>query len=421
MRAALIPAAILVLIGGGAAAGSSFRVIHNFCAQASCTDGQFPFGKLTVDATGNIYGVTVGGGVANRGIVYELKRGRHHILNILYNFCKETGCPNGTSVTGGVIRDTKGNLYGTTYAGGASDDGVAYRLAPQKSGEWSQTLLTTFTGANGAHPNGALGYAGQTSGLQYDGVSPLYGVTGQGGIDPNGGTMFTLTPNGANWDFETIFNFSTDGGTGYAPYSAPIVDAAGNVFGTANNNVVYKLAYVDSTWNEEVVYTFCQGCNDNLQGPDGITFDASGAIVGTATFGGPYCTFPHGREKRCGGGVFRLTPSSTNWNYAALYDFCAVNKNCKDGKVETIQTAPVIDASGNIYGTTSDGGRYGFGVLFRIQTNGAYEVLHNFCNPRDCSDGATPDGLAIDAKGHILGVAVQGGPNNGGAIFEYTP
>jgi uncharacterized repeat protein (TIGR03803 family) len=81
----------------------------------------------------------------------------------------------------------------------------------------------------------------------------------------------------------------------------------------------------------------------------------------------------------------------------------------------------VVDASGNVYGTTSDGGRYDFGVLFRIRTDNTYEVLHDFCKPGDCSDAVTPDGLVMDTAGHIFGVAVQGGPNNGGAIFEYTP
>ena len=433
MRSMLFRAAIVygVLLLSGAAQSANFRVIHTFCAETNCTDGQNPLGSLTVDAQGNIYGVTVYGGAASLGTVYVLKpgHGRKFSLETLYSFCTEDGCPVGQMPTAGVIRDISGNLYGMTSAGGTGDKGVAYKLALQSDGTWTQTVLQTFTGPNGASPLGAFAYAGEASGAPYDGTSPLYGTTISGGTDPNGGTVFALTPDGSNWSFETILNFSaaTNSQTGFQPLAAPVVDASGNLFGTTNGGpahnggVVFKLVHGHSGWTEHLPHIFCTGCNDNTSSPAGLAMDATGNLVGTTGFGGPSCVFTHHGPKRCGGGIFRLTPNGKKWDYAALYDFCAVNKACRDGNIETISPAPVIDASGNIYGTTSDGGRYGYGVLFRIRTDGTYEILHSFCKPGNCGDGGTPDGLGIDAEGHIYGIAVQGNANNAGTVFEYTP
>jgi len=414
---------MLVLLFGGAAQGASFRIVHNFCEETNCTDGQNPLGHLTIDAQGNLYGTANGGGAANRGTLYELKRGhgRQFTLKTLYSFCD--GCQGGQQPISGVIRDTSGNLYGMTELGGASGKGVAYKLTPRRNGEWTQTVLQTFTGSNGSYPYATFAYAGATSGLPYDGISPLYGTTLTGGTDPNAGTMFALTPDGANWTFETIFNFSTVAGstTGARPTATPVVDAAGNVFGTAGSRTVYMLVHGDEGWSEETIYNFCSGCNDNTATPSGLTMDAAGALVGGAGSGGPYCTPGHHGPRRCGGGIYKLTPDGTSWDYTALYDFCAKSKACRDGKIETVAIPPVVDASGNVYGTASDGGKYGFGVLFRIRTDGVYEVLHDFCKPGDCRDGLTPDQLVMAADGSIYGITVQGGPNNAGALFEFQP
>jgi uncharacterized repeat protein (TIGR03803 family) len=425
MRSAILAATMLVLLFSGAAHGGSFRVIHDFCAEANCTDGWRPNGGLAIDPQGNLYGTARSGGAAAQGTVYELNRGRgkQFTLKTLHSFCQEDDCADGYWAEG-VIRDTSGNLYGMTQNGGTSYDGTAYELTPRRGGEWKYTRLTTFDGAHGILPIGTFGYAGAASGLPYDGTSPLYGTTDFGGTGPNGGTVFTLTPDGAHWNFETIFNFTPAGDDNSQPAGAPVLDASGNLFGAtlARDGEIYELTPNGGGWSEQIVYTPCSSCNDKTAGPGELAIDAAGTLVGATGYGGPYCTGAEGHTHRCGGGIFKLAPAGTDWSYTALYDFCAETNKCRDGNEDRVfPAAPVIDASGNIYGTVPHGGKHGFGVLFRIGTDGAYEVVHDFCALANCSDGGIPDHLVMAADGVLYGIATQGGANGGGTVFAFTP
>lgn len=423
MRSAIVSTAMLVLVFGGTAQGASYRILHDFCAEMDCADGAYPFGSMALDTQGNLYG-TASGGTGHSGIVFELQRGRGKKFKIqtLYNFCKEDGCLDG-QLPHGVIRDVSGNLYGMTYYGGTSNDGVAYRLAPRRKGDWKQTLLQTFAGPNGSTPDDAFGYVGATSGQPYDGTSPLYGTTVDGGTDPQGGTVFTLTPNGAHWTFETIYNFISGSGNAGSPFTTPVLDASGNLFGTTadGSGAVYELTHGGGGWSEKVLYAFCDTCNDNTIWPGELTFDTAGALVGATASSGPYCGFD-GQPVRCGGGVFRLAPDGAAWDYSALYYFCAKNKQCRDGEDGEISNAKVGDASGNTYGTASSGGKYHGGVLYRIRTDGTYEVVHDFCSTSSCTDGGEPEQLIVAADGKTLyGIAAYGGAYGKGLIFEYAP
>ncbi|HEX4859815.1 MAG TPA: choice-of-anchor tandem repeat GloVer-containing protein [Rhizomicrobium sp.] len=428
MRSVIVPAAMLVLLFGGTAQAGSLRVIHDFCAQALCTDGDAPNGNLVIDPQGNVYGTAEGGGAPQHGLVYELKRGhgKQFTFETLYTFCTEDGCPDGYQAEG-VIRDTSGNLYGMTEGGGTSNDGTAYMLTPRHGGAWKYTKLKIFNGNDGDLPIGTFGYAGSESGLPYDGTSPLYGTTVSGGTSPTGGTVFTITPDGGHWTFQTIFNFTAQGDANEDPAGTPVLDASGNLFGTTlvNGNLgeVYELSPDGGGgWNEHIVYTFCGGCNDNTAGAGELAMDASGSLIGITSYFGPYCSGHGLHTVRCGGGVFKLAPDGANWDYTALYDFCAKSKKCSDGSEDMIfPPAPVIDAFGNIYGTTRRGGKYGSGVLFRIGTDGSYEVVHNFCAQAGCADGKTPDHLVMAADGSLYGNTVEGGASNGGTVFEFTP
>ena len=422
MRSAILAATTLVLLFSGAAHGGSFRVIHDFCAEAKCADGSFPYGSLAIDPQGNLYGTAQGGGTAAHGTVYELNRGRgkQFTLKTLYSYCKEDDCPDGYEAEG-VIRDISGNLYGVMQEGGTSHDGLAYELAPRRNGEWKHTILKTFDDSHGGLPLGTFGYAGSASGLPYDGASPLYGTTHFGGTDPLGGTVFTLTPEGAHWKYETIFNFTDGADDNSEPAGAPVLDASGNLFGTTTDRAageIYELIPGGGGWSEQIVYTPCFSCNDKTYGPGELAIDAAGTLIGGMAYGGPYCT---GHSQRCGGGIYKLAPAGTDWDYTALYDFCAKNKQCRDGNEDTTYpAAPVIDASGNIYGTVSRGGKHGFGVLFRIGTDGTYEDVHDFCALANCSDGSYPHNLVMAADGVLYGIATQGG-NGAGAVFEFKP
>jgi len=157
-------------------------VLHRFNNNGK--DGVNPgWGSLFRDASGGLYGTTRAGGPAVAGIIYRLAHqpGGHWKESILYNFKKDA---SGYSPNTGVVMDSAGNLYGTTDYGGAGDCGVIYKLAPGKKGQWTYTVLHTFTGSDGCLPEGNL---------VPDKNGNDYGVTALGG-DYGAGVVFEITP-----------------------------------------------------------------------------------------------------------------------------------------------------------------------------------------------------------------------------------
>jgi uncharacterized repeat protein (TIGR03803 family) len=149
-------------------------------------DGESPgLGALTIDGSGNLYGTTAGGGSTGYGTVFKLTRGPngHWMETVLHSF---EGGTNGVEPSAGVVVDRSGNLYGTTIAGGDSDCGcgLVYKLAPRPGGKWEYTVLHTFTGSDGAQPD---------ANLILDDKGNLYGTTATGGTY-GGGVAFELTP-----------------------------------------------------------------------------------------------------------------------------------------------------------------------------------------------------------------------------------
>jgi uncharacterized repeat protein (TIGR03803 family) len=146
-------------------------VLYSFTGGA---DGRNPYGGVIRDSAGNLYGTTVEGGTANSGVVYKLDTTGHE--TVLYSF---TGGPDGGGPSG-VIRDSAGNLYGTA-SGGTAGQGVVYEL--DTAGQ--ETVLHSFTGgADGYYPNG---------GVIRDSAGNLYGTTSNGG-QTGGGVVFKLKP-----------------------------------------------------------------------------------------------------------------------------------------------------------------------------------------------------------------------------------
>jgi uncharacterized repeat protein (TIGR03803 family) len=219
--------------GGGAFdAGTVFRVdkngrekvLHSFTGTRG--DGARPLAGLVRDAAGNLYGTTVnGGGPANYGTVFMVdKRGKEKVL---YRF-GASGL-HGANPFGTLVRDKKGNLYGTTLYGGASY-GTVFKLA--STGK--QTVLHYFGGADGANPVG---------GVIRDAKGNLYGTTQVGGASGNG-IIFKLGPSGK----ETVLhNFG--GADGAYPNAALLRDVLGNLYGTAGGGgadgfgVVFNLTH----------------------------------------------------------------------------------------------------------------------------------------------------------------------------------
>jgi uncharacterized repeat protein (TIGR03803 family) len=326
--------------GGAANAGVVYKiesggretVLYSFTGGA---DGAYPQSGVTLDSAGNLYGTTEWGGISNAGVVYEVDQSGHE--TVLYNF---TGGADGGYPIGAVILDPDGNLYGTTFGGGTTNrigipEGLVFKLDP--SGH--ETVLHSFTGlADGGVPE---------AGLIRDSDGNLYGTTVYGGL--GAGVVYEISPVGQ----ETVLYSFTGGPDGGNPYAGVIRDPTGNLYGTNVNfgagggGVVFELT---SAGSYSVLYSFTVGPDGNSPF-GGVIRDTAGNLYGTATYGGdPGCIFG------CGV-VYQLDPSGTE---RVLHSFTG-GADGSDPWAGVTQ-----DSSGNLYGTTTQDGSAGGGVLFKL-------------------------------------------------------
>jgi uncharacterized repeat protein (TIGR03803 family) len=395
-----------------------YTLLHNFCTQDDCADGSFPTAGLVADTKGNLFGVTETGGTHNDGIVFELERHRKtYTLKVLHDFC--FSCGDGDFPFASLIADVNGNLYGTTLGGGAHDCGIVFRLSP---GTKKLKVLHDFCTqeGDGNSLDQALSYAGKNSGMLYDGASPLYGTTAEGGANAHG-TVFSLTPSGRTWALTTLYAFCAlsgcaDGGT---PSGEVLVDNAGNLFGNASlgggGGSVYELSPAGSApMTEKIVHSFCapNDCPDGQEPTGALAMTPSGEIFGTTENA-------LGSE---GGAIFKLTSNGTGWDESLAHVFCS--GKCDDGYLPS--GGLIADSHGDIYGVDELGGAgehgVGGGVAFRLRGN-KLTPLYPFCSEENCADGRVPMGtLTIDGRGDLFGVTSQGGPVTGaGTIFQLHP
>lgn len=406
-----------------AATGSTFTILHNFCTQSGCPDGEFPNAGLLADSSGNLYGTATGGGAHQNGVIYELvKSGTTFTYHVLYSFsaCNSTACVDGTTPLDRLIIDTSGNLYGTTVAGGTASGtttsgGTVFKFLTAHK---IYRVLYSFCslGGNkctdGGSPSSPLAYAGQTSGTPYDGKSALFGTTDLGGANGEG-VLYQLTRSNTAIVQTVIHSFCSRTGCsdGDSPEGPIAVNTAGTVFGAAEfggklkGGAIYRA--VPATGRESVLYSFppcgAPPCTDG-SAPQGVLLQ-SNTISGS--------TFSGGQK---GSGVIYSfdVPSATE---QVLYDFCA-QPNCADGENPDEVLNPM---AANLLGTAESGTG---GVLFRLNTNKKTErILHTFCQQLpDCTDGEAPLGGAIaDASGNMFGVTEVGGSGGGGIVYELSP
>jgi uncharacterized repeat protein (TIGR03803 family) len=212
----------------------SENVLYHF--NISGSDAFLPYASLILDAAGNLYGTTEGGGTFNAGTVFELSPSTSGLWNeeILYNF-SEYGS-SGYSPVAGLILDAKGNLYGTSGAGGAFRGGVVFELTPV-DGTWDITVLVSLAN-NTEPPVGPNLYAG----LVLDTAGNLYGATTFGGNFYADGSVFELEPlSHGNWLYKELYSSGTYGAN---PYDTPILDTAGNLYITASEGGKYTAGTV---------------------------------------------------------------------------------------------------------------------------------------------------------------------------------
>jgi uncharacterized repeat protein (TIGR03803 family) len=333
-------------------------------------------------------------------------------LKILHNFGAAGFAAGGNYPLGGLIFDNAGNLYGTTQGGGTYNGGTVYEFTPNGSGGGTEKVLYNF------NINAKDGY-GPEAGLVFDGAGNLYGTTNVGGTH-GVGTVYELSPNSdGSWTEEILHNFS--GADGGYPTACVILDAAGNLYGTAsqgggyNAGVVFELKHgAGGVWGYKVLYNFSgtQG-TDGAYPIGGLIWDAAGNLYGTTQDGG---TYNGGR-----GTVFELHPrGGGSWGESIQHNF----GNGQDG--EYPQTSLMFDSAGNLYGTTYEGGARLNGTVFKMTPTGggswSETVLYNF-NDSSLDEGVfVSSGVMMDSAGNLYGETAQGsGSTYYGSVFELTP
>ncbi len=317
-------------------------------------------------------------------------------LKLLYAF---TGGSDGELPLSGLVMDSKGNLYGAAYSGGADGWGTIFKI----STTGVQSVLYTFTGnADGGSPEGPL---------VLDSQGNLYGAAQYGGsFTCNSffgcGTVFKISPTGTE---TTLYSFTGVGGDGENPAAGVILDSAGNIYGTTPNggSGTYGMVYKISPSGQETVLYGFQGAADGGLPEAGLAIDSSGNLYGTTAF--------YGLCSECGT-VFKI---STAGKFTTLHPF---QGNVTDGGFPKGNL--LLDSQGNIYGTTSSGGKNNSGTVFKISPSGTETVLHSF-GATDSGDGQNPSGtLVIDSSGNLYGTTQNGGTSSGGyqlgVAFEVT-
>ncbi len=437
-----------------ALAASKEKLLYSFCTQTNCTDGGLPGGSLISDSAGNLYGVTVWGGTGQGcgnggcGTLFALtpRTGGTWTETVLYNFCPSSNCTDGTNPQGNLISDATGNFYGVTRAGGAFYGGTVFKLSPGANGTWAETVLYSFCSAkncaDGEWPSG---------GLIVDAAGDLYGMTSAGGSGSDSdcgifdcGTVFELSPQAnGTWTEEVLYDFCSASNCtdGAVPFGGVIFDGNGNLYGTttlggASNpkcgqygcGTVFELVFGTSgNWSEKVLHKF-RGSKDGYSPGGGLTFDTTGNLYGTTSYGGG--SGPYSCRKTGCGTVFQLTPlAKGGWKETILTGWGTSRHNRPPG----FPTAsPIFDQAGNLYCSTN-GGAYGDGTAIELSpgTGGNWNqvVLHTFDYDRRGSDGVSPYSLSFGRAGKIYGTTLSGGTGSGircdnigcGTVFEITP
>jgi uncharacterized repeat protein (TIGR03803 family) len=339
--------------------GWNETVLYSFCSAPNCTDGFFPtYAPVTFDGAGNLYGTaSLGGANVNSncyngcGVVFELSPSETGWKEkVLYNFCSQSGCTDGNFPSAGVIMDSAGNLYGTTsQSGDTSTNGVVFKLSPSAGG-WTEQVIYDVGG----------GWPGLT-------MDTAGNIFGNSELE----TIFELSPNGSGGWNSTVLHTFTGTPDGFAPLNAPVLDTAGNLYGTtqvggANNyGAVYELSPGTNGWTENILYSF-KSDNDGTYPDGGIVFDPDGNIYGTTSEGGAFGTY--GPGKGGDGTVYELVAPVGNGSY---YERTLWSFDVTDGlyPFESL----VLDSAGNFYGATEAGGLSGgppgysgFGVAFEL-------------------------------------------------------
>jgi len=369
----------------------TFSVIYNF---GDGTDGGWPLAGLVIDASGNLYGTANIGGTSQFGVVFKMTESGQE--TVLYNFA---GGTDGANPEASLLMDSTGNLYSTTYAGGAYGVGTVFKVTA--SGQ--ETVLYSFAGgaADGANPEASL---------IMDEAGNFYGTT-YGGGEYGAGTVFRLSKTGK----ETVLYSFGSGTDGANPVAGVTRDAKGYLYGTTSAGgtsgygTVFQLIPVVATGSkygkENILHNFTHQDDGDVPYA-GLIIDKAGNLYGAATGGGV----------NSGGTVFELTPSASSWNFNVLYSLPGWDIS---GAFQNV----FLDSSGNIWGTTHCDGTYQAGTVYELTNSGGswnYIPMYVFTGS---TDGLfSYSNLVFDQQGNLYGTTARGGNHYGyGVVFKITP
>jgi uncharacterized repeat protein (TIGR03803 family) len=420
--------AALVAISTATAFAQTETVLFSFGAPPVPSKGGInPSGNLVFDSKGNLYGTTVAGGRSDScayndntscGVAFELgKVGGVWTEKVLHTFSNNG--TDGIIPQFGMIFDAAGNLYGTTMAGGLYGDGgsfggIAFELSPAGNGKWTEKILYNFMGGETTD----VGDLPSTP-LVFDAAGNLYGATSEGGASVGHeslgcGSVYELTLNTeGSWAANSLHTFldKTDGCYGTAVILGPTGGVFGAAFGGfANQGVVFELTPGSGgVWTDQILDDFPTGGSNGPNNAFDLVFGSQGDLFGTSDGSGTLYKY---------GTVFELTPSTGGtWTQSVLYAFGASG----DGKTWH-PLGLIFDKAGNLYGFTNDGGTDNYGTVFKLTpaTGGSWTetVLHSFAGG---SDGANPSGLTLSSSGELYGTTLNGGTYNGGTVFKIVP
>ncbi len=356
-------------------------MLHSFHGAATL-DGASVYSGLVWGSDGMLYGTTWGGGSSAGGTVFRVNSDGSGYA-ILYNF---TNAPDGGSPYSSLIEGRDGALYGTTYSGGTANSGTVFTLRKDGSG---YRILRSFAGRpDAAYPRAGLIQAS-------DGW--LYGTTLQGG-DNGLGAIFKISTNGTG--YTVLHSFVSNFQDGFTPYAGLIQGQDGALYGTTDSGgsrllgTVYRISTDGSSY--QVLHTFESGAGS---WPRGALLQASdGRLYGTTYSGGP---------TNGGGVVYRL--GTNGLDFAVLHAFPG-GANPWSNLIEPGDAA--------LYGTTEWGGDNNGGTAFRLHMDGSeFAVMHHFAWTTE-ADGAHPVGGLIARGGALYGTTSSGGLWGLGTVYR---
>src|ERR1017187_409046 len=416
MKMLRIPLVIVLLVVAGRtfhADAQTETILYRF--GSSPTDGFDPQAGLVQGSDSNFYGTTYAGGTGNGcsdgcGTVFRISPSGTYTS--LYSFgsflCFYSSfgifpC-DGAEPLAGLVQGSDGNFYGTTSGGGEGATGncpeggcgTVFRISP--SGTF--TSLYSFAG----YPNdGAQPQAGLVQGSDGN----FYGTTAGGGTNScYCGTVFRISPSGT---YTSLYSFGGSPNDGANPEAGLVQGSDGNFYGTTydggstNCSTIYgagcgTVFRISPSGTETTLYSFGSSPTDGVNPQAGLVQGSDGNFYGTTFAGGvtsTNCEYCYGY-----GTVFRISPSGT---FTSLYSF---GNSPTDGFEP--QAGLVQGSDGNFYGTTSGGGTYGGGIVFRISPSGSYTNLYSFGgSPNDGSDPVA--GLVQGSDGNFYGTTLAGG------------